>query len=148
MDSLSRGRKRIVLLFIYGPLSLFTRLQYTLEGYPPNTYLGYSVEPSCLEQPFIEHEDRDDRAYLLTKRLTFLGEDREWAWPLNFYEAAAKATGLQFVVGATSDVQGPSPVLPRGVTNLGFMTQPTFMNALAKAQVFVGVGRPVTYDTS
>ena len=125
---------------------LFTWIQRTLDGYPPSTYLGYSVEHSCLAQPFIEHEDREDRAYLLTKNLTFLGEDREWAWPPSFFEAAVKATGLQFVLSATNDFQGPSPPLPRGVTNLGFMTQPTFMDALARSQVFLGVGKPVTYD--
>jgi hypothetical protein len=82
----------------------------------------------------------------MTKRLTFLEEDSERAWPPHFYEAASNITGIEFIMGANDD--GPHPDLPAGLTNYGFITQPAFLDNLSKSLVLVGIGRPVTYVVS
>jgi len=82
----------------------------------------------------------------MTKRLAFLQEDQDRAWPPHFYEAASNATGIEFVLGANDDADG-QVTLPRGLTNYGFMSQPDFVDALSKSLVLVGVGRPVTSPT-
>jgi len=63
-----------------------------------------------------------------------------------FFEAAANATGLQFVMGAQNDID-PPPELPSNVTNFGSLSQPAFMEALSKSLMLVGVGRPVASPT-
>jgi hypothetical protein len=97
-----------------------------------------------MAQPFIPHADRQHRAYIMTKRLAFLEEDRERAWPSHFFEVASNKTGLQFVMGASDDVDGRHIDLPSGLVNFGYMTQPAFVDAVSKSLVLVGVGRPVT----
>jgi hypothetical protein len=105
----------------------------------PNNYLGYSVEPSCLLQPFVPHADRQHRAYVFAKWVSFVLDERERAWPPHFYEAAANATGIQFVLGANSDI---SEDLPNSMTNYGIMEQPEFVDTLSRSLVLVGVGNP------
>lgn len=36
-----------------------------------NTYLGYSVEKTCMTHTFIPHEDRFDQAYIFAKRMSY-----------------------------------------------------------------------------
>jgi hypothetical protein len=122
--------------FIFLPL-----FQYALEGWAPNTYLGYSVEPSCLSKPFVPHDKRDDHAYVMTKRLAFM-EENSRVWPPHFYEAASNATGIQFVIGAKED--SAHAILPPSLKNLGYLSQPAFLDTLSKSRVLVGVGRPLT----
>jgi len=83
----------------------------------------------------------------MTKRSAFLEEGREWAWPPRFYEAASKATGIQFVLGAHDDVGGRLNI-PQGLKNYGMLSQTAFTDALSRSVVLVGVGRPVTYVES
>jgi hypothetical protein len=83
----------------------------------------------------------------MTKRSAFLEEGREWAWPPRFYEAASKATGIQFVLGTHDDVGGRLNI-PQGLKNHGMLSQTAFTDALSRSVVLVGVGRPVTYVES
>ena len=106
------------------------------------------MEPSCLSQPFIQHVDREKRGYIMTKRLFFLEEDRERAWPPHYFEVASNATGIHFIMGANDDVNGPKPVLPQGVKNHGFLSQSAFVNTLSRSQVLIGIGRPVAFVNS
>lgn len=120
--------------------------QYALEGHTPNIHLGYSVEPSCLLQPFLPAPDRPSappQAYLMTKRLAFLNA----AWPAHFFAAAQNATGISFVMGASWDGRegdgAEPPSMPEGVRNVGMMDQHAFLAEVARSRVLVGVGKPV-----
>ncbi|KZP09351.1 glycosyltransferase family 18 protein [Athelia psychrophila] len=123
---------------------------YALEGHTPNIHLGYSVEPSCLLQPFLPAPDRPSappQAYLMTKRLAFLNA----AWPAHFFAAAQNATGISFVMGASWDGRegdgAEPPSLPEGVRNVGMMDQHAFLAEVARSRVLVGVGKPVASPT-
>ena len=119
---------------------IYFLVQYALQGSPPNNYLGYSVEPSCLLQPFIPHADRQHRAYVFAKWMSYVLDAKDRAWPLHFYEAAANATGIQFILGAhKGDSRGD---LPPSLTNNGVLSQPAFMDAVSRTLVLVGVGSP------
>jgi len=119
--------------------------EYALAGLTPNTYLGYSVEHSCMSQAFVPHDDREDSAYVMTKRLARLRNAEERAWPPHFYEAASNMTGIEFVLGANDD--GSHRDVPPGITNYGVLEQPAFMDALSKSVVLIGVGSPSTSPT-
>ncbi|KAI0037152.1 hypothetical protein K488DRAFT_75486 [Vararia minispora EC-137] len=127
---------------------------YHMEGHKPNTFLGYSIEPSCDSRAFVPHLERYDRAYIMTKRLQYLFESDN-AWPPDFYEAAAKELEIDFVLGAANEkVFGkdgreirPRNILPKGVKNLGKLELPEFLDELSKSQVLVGVGLPFTSPT-
>jgi len=90
-------------------------------------------------QPFVPHEEREYRAYVMAKWVGFMLAD-EAAWPPHFYGAASNTTTIKFVMGAISDDAYPN--LPPGMINHGLMPQPAFMESVAKSQVLVGVGSP------
>jgi hypothetical protein len=123
--------------------------QYALEGHTPNTYLGYSVEPWCMLQPFIAHHDREDRGYVMAKYLSFVLEVKgDWhpiAWPPHFYEAASNATGIKFVLGAQPPDCCLHPDIPPGLTNHGVMPQAVFLDTVSKSQILIGAGSPDAY---
>lgn len=124
---------------------------YALEGHTPNTYLGYSVEPSCMSRPFVAQQDREDRAYVLAKYLSFAIEIKEHlhtlpvAWPPHFYEAVSNATGIKFTLGAWDHDYKSD--LPPGLTNHGVLPQQEFVDTLSRSRVLVGVGNPEASPT-
>ncbi|KAJ7870430.1 hypothetical protein B0H13DRAFT_2350389 [Mycena leptocephala] len=89
-----------------------------------NTYLGYSIEPQCARQPFIPHQDRPWKAYVLAKE--------------------AGGRGIQFMAGVRERVL--PEFFPSNITNLGFSST-EFYTRLAESRVLVGVGTPVTSPT-
>jgi hypothetical protein len=92
-----------------------------------------------LSQPFIAPDEREDQAYVMAKQMSYL---EDGAWPLHFYEAASKTSGLQFIIGAKDDDRRVG--LPPGLTNYGFLSQPAFLDTLSNSLLLVGVGRPAT----
>lgn len=124
-----------------------------------NTYLGYSVEPSCLTQEFIPHADRPrGQVYAMAKRLSYFAAQPDRAWPPSFYTMARKKVqtpgGLHFVIGAANDTDFANqygvtiPHLPaEDVHNLGLLDRTRFMAEVAKSRVLVGVGRPALSPT-
>lgn len=121
---------------------------YTAQGMGDNTFLGYSVEQGCMELPFVPHGERPMQGYAMAKRLSYFAEQRDRAWPLDFYDSAAKATGAKFVAGAFKDTEWAEenglvlPELPESITNRGLLNQSDFMREISLSRVLVGVGRP------
>lgn len=121
---------------------------YAGQGISSNTFLGYSVEPGCLEQPFIPHSERPHQAYAMAKRRSYFSDQPYRAWPLDFYDAAANATGIRIVVGTEDDSEWAAergwkvPGLPSSIDDKGVMTQDKFMNEVAHSRVLIGVGSP------
>ncbi|KAF8306960.1 hypothetical protein DL93DRAFT_2088335 [Clavulina sp. PMI_390] len=131
----------------------------TKEG---NTYIGYSIEPSCDEQPIIPASERTPKAvYAMTKCVSYLAPQPLRAWPPSFYAHAARSLGVHFTIGS---INGTTPwavercggdavrelVFPQlsefggedAMTNLGPLSRPVFMRKVAESQVLLGVGRP------
>lgn len=98
-----------------------------------------------MAQAFIPHSDREDQAYVMTKWLKFLDTKEDMPWPAHFYESAANATGIKFIMGANGEGNGKDPDIPPGLKNHGLMNQKAFVNAVAHSKLLVGVGMPVTY---
>ncbi|KAF8306955.1 hypothetical protein DL93DRAFT_2088326 [Clavulina sp. PMI_390] len=123
-----------------------------------NTYVGYSVEPSCNSQAIIPHAERPrGGVYAMTKCVSYLAPQHLRAWPPSFYERAAHELGIHFTIGAinASDPQRCGGTdehleLPQlseyggeeVMTNLGILERPVFMHEVAKSRVLLGVGRP------
>lgn len=116
-----------------------------------NNHIGYSVEPRCQAQPFIPHSERKSEGYVMAKKLSYFSPDPERAWDFDFFAAAARDSGLRFLMGAENDTiqqQGtdaPTLNIPAGVLNLGLMPQATFYKTLSKSRVLIGVGTPRKY---
>ena len=123
---------------------------YPTLGLGRNTYLGYSIEESCREQPFIPHSQRENQIYILAKLMSFFAQERGPAWtPANF-EGLTNATGMAIILGANNDtLQGgwSTPQLPPNHTNLGQLSQPEFLKALSKTRVLIGMGDPTMWVT-
>lgn len=123
---------------------------YTMEyeGYQ-NNYLGYSVELSCLKHEFIPASERPPQAYIMAKRMSYFAPRPERAFPLEFFDTAANATGVQLVAGLIQDaINAPEfdvpESLPDSVTNYGPLSQAAFVDAVAHSRVLIGVGLPYT----
>ncbi|KAJ7825071.1 hypothetical protein B0H13DRAFT_1658133 [Mycena leptocephala] len=110
-----------------------------------NTYLGYSVQPSCTQQPFIPHAQRNSarkQIYIYAKTADYFSPEKR-AFPPHVFARLSAALGVDFVVG----VQGADSTLPAGVTNLGGMDPARFYKAVAKSWVLMGIGAPSTSPT-
>ncbi|KAF8311214.1 hypothetical protein DL93DRAFT_2061318 [Clavulina sp. PMI_390] len=133
-----------------------------------NTYLGYSVELSCLSHPdhpefsyWVPPDERPEgQAYIFAKRQSYFAPQRDLAFPLSFWDRAAKRTGVRFVAGAENDkeerarrkdmpkLDGEVPeVLPESITNYGLLPQSDFVDAIAHSRLLVGVGNPIISPT-
>ena len=119
------------------------------QGTVHNTYLGYSVEPSCTSRSVVPHSERLHQGYVMSKLLRFFLPTRNRAWSPEDYDAVSNATQLRFVVGAVPDPdKSHDPVggivLPEALTNLRGLPQPQFLNVLSQSKVLIGVGEPST----
>ncbi|KAF8302530.1 hypothetical protein DL93DRAFT_496127 [Clavulina sp. PMI_390] len=127
-----------------------------------NTYLGYSVEPSCNSQPVVPQNERArGSVYAMTKCVSYFAPQPERAWPPSFYRNAAQRLGVHFTIGAmnVSDPQrcGGSKELDIPqlddfggddvMTNLGLLDRPDFVRKVAESNVLLGVGRPYISPT-
>jgi hypothetical protein len=120
---------------------------YQLEGkglFPPNLYLGYSIEENCHKQNFTPHAERDHQVYIYGKKFSyFFGSDN--VWPPDFYEAAIEETGIKIVMGASKDQPtDPDPVLPSWLTNLGNIPKDVFISTVGRSKILIGQGWPAT----
>ncbi|KZT20785.1 glycosyltransferase family 18 protein [Neolentinus lepideus HHB14362 ss-1] len=108
------------------------------ENYPERTtnsldnfYLGYSVERTCTKLPVVPLPERENRAYVFGKTLTYFTED-SYAWPgVHFPDAVA---GL---ADSRNDI-----IAGTGIKNLGRLNKETFYLEVAKSKALVGVGKP------
>ncbi|KAJ7740869.1 hypothetical protein B0H14DRAFT_3167857 [Mycena olivaceomarginata] len=101
--------------------------------YKTNSYLGYNIETQCSRYPFIPHSGRKRQAYILAKFLNFFTPERR-AWQPDFFDAAADATRVSFVMASVelSDM----PKLRPGEL------QDEFYHILSHSVALVGVGHP------
>ncbi|KAF8321311.1 hypothetical protein DL93DRAFT_1635375 [Clavulina sp. PMI_390] len=136
---------------------------YSQDKAHVNTFLGYSVEPSCDVQTFIPHVDRPrGRVYAMAKRLSYFAPQAERAWPPYFYKQAARRIqtpgGVHFTIGAANDTKFAEQYhvkIPgmsefggdKVITNLGLLDRNTFVEEVAKSRVLLGVGRPAISPT-
>lgn len=119
---------------------------YSELGMGNNTYLGYSIEPACMEHAFVPHAQRKDEAYLLAKLLSLFTVQRERAWAPEVLDAATRATGVRYLLGAGNETDGKKLGdlgLPMEYVNVGEMEQFTFLERLSHAKVLIGMGHPM-----
>ncbi|TFK55828.1 hypothetical protein OE88DRAFT_1731469 [Heliocybe sulcata] len=97
-----------------------------------NFYLGYSVERTCTKLPVVPSSEREDRAYVFGKSITYFTDD-SYAWPgVHFQNAVA---GL---MDSTNDT-----IADTGIKNLGRLDKERFYSEVAKSKVLVGTAKPV-----
>ncbi|KAF8302532.1 hypothetical protein DL93DRAFT_2233614 [Clavulina sp. PMI_390] len=127
-----------------------------------NTYLGYSVEPSCNSQPVVSQVDRLPKSvYAMMKCISYLAPQRERAWPPSFYQHATQKLGVHFTIGAVNttdptrcggnqDLVKPQLSEFGGeevMKNIGPLDRPDFLRKVAESKVLLGVGRPAISPT-
>ncbi|EPQ59343.1 hypothetical protein GLOTRDRAFT_55241 [Gloeophyllum trabeum ATCC 11539] len=96
-----------------------------------NFYLGYSVERTCTKLPVVPFSQREDRAYVFGKRLSYF-TDAKYAWP-----------GVTFPKAVAGVAESPGDTIPgTGIKNLGILDKHTFYSEVARSKVLVGVAQP------
>ncbi|KAJ7928213.1 hypothetical protein B0H13DRAFT_1597860 [Mycena leptocephala] len=109
-----------------------------------NTYLGYSVQPSCTQQPSsrMTSATRPGSRYTSTPRRQTTSPRRS---------AHSRRTSLRACPLRSASLRrgraGADSTLPAGVTNLGGMDPARFYEAVAKSWVLMGIGAPSTSPT-
>ncbi|KAI0317949.1 hypothetical protein OF83DRAFT_84019 [Amylostereum chailletii] len=129
---------------------------YEMQGMGPSLYLGYSIEHSCANIPFVPHHKRPERAYILTKRLRYLAESKDRAWPPEYFATASREIGVELMLGTQEEsVMGEDGEVFRPQDSLGEtlnlvqeMPMNQFLTELSKSRVLIGVGRPSTCVSS
>jgi hypothetical protein len=121
---------------------------YTMESSNwINTYLGYSVEPSCLTHEFIPPNERPKQGYVMAKKASYLAPRPERAWTFEDFDKVAEETGIQLVSGLYFDANEQPQLnvpdaLPKSIKNYGPLKQPQFIATLSRSRVLIGVGLP------
>jgi len=133
----------------HNPLGLKWTLSpenYSAEGLPKSTYLGYSIEDSCRRNHFVPHHERENQAWILAKYLHYFAPQFNNAWSKADFDAVIAATSIKFAMGSfVSDHPEAEPVLPSTYINHGRIDQSTFMLHLSKSRVLIGMGNPVVW---
>ncbi|KAJ7037851.1 hypothetical protein C8F04DRAFT_1034990 [Mycena alexandri] len=116
-----------------------------------NTYLGYSIEAQCSKHAFVPYAQRKRQVYVLAKHLKFF-LPKVTAWPPSYFDEAANATGLGFVMASRDLPDGPrlGPAdLSTSIRNFGAdaMRSDTFYDLLSHSVALVGVGNPALSPT-
>ncbi|KAJ7289185.1 hypothetical protein C8J57DRAFT_1164989 [Mycena rebaudengoi] len=115
------------------------------------TYLGYSVEDACSLTQFVPPTSRTNRAWILSKRLSYLSPGKEPAWTADDFNAASSRTGVEFSLGAELDDgqtrPAPDLALPHAYTNHGRMNKTVFMSNIAQSKILIGIGNPIVSPT-
>ena len=120
---------------------------YSGADHGNSSYLGYSVEELCRTRPFIPHSEREDKAYVLAKLLSFFTPEQDASWSPAIFDAATAATGVTYMLGSRNDSEEHpdwTPQLPSQYENFGIMKQPMFLDKLSRSKVLIGMGNPAT----
>ncbi|KAF7981431.1 hypothetical protein HWV62_33429 [Athelia sp. TMB] len=122
---------------------------YTLQHpeWQRSAYIGYTIEESCRSRSLIPVNEREERAYVMTKWSENFESGPETAWPEDYYEAAVRELGIGFVAGANHRDGDSGVELPQTIQNLGQMARIDFQHHIAFSKVLIGVGRPAVSVT-
>ena len=121
---------------------------YSGADHGNSSYLGYSVEELCRTRPFIPHSEREDKAYVLAKLLSFFTPEQDASWSPAIFDAATAATGVTYMLGSRNDSEEHpdwTPQLPSQYENFGIMKQSMFLDKLSRSKVLIGMGNPATW---
>ncbi|KAF8211115.1 hypothetical protein K438DRAFT_1569743 [Mycena galopus ATCC 62051] len=119
------------------------------ENYKTNNYLGYSIEAQCHRYPFVPPSERERQVYILAKFLKYFHPDEGRAWPPDFFDAAANATGASFIMASKESPEVPLQPgdLSTSIENIGPVNQHEFYDVLSHSVALVGVGNPMLSPT-
>jgi hypothetical protein len=112
--------------------------------YNNNTFLSYSIEPTCRLIPKSTNRPARARpqAYLLAKQETYFYPPR-FSWTIPFLGELKSKMGIDIVVGMRNDNDTIREELDRaGIPNHGRLPKLDFYRKLGQSFVLVGVGQP------
>ncbi len=118
---------------------------YRLHGYREeanrNTYLGYSIETWCKQNPTYPFTRRENRAFIYAKEVHYFleGTNLFFVKGRQLWKELKASLGLDFLAAVGgAEVQVPE----EGVDNIGRQSQPDFYDVLAKSRAMIGLGQP------
>ncbi|KAG8909506.1 hypothetical protein FRC01_006897 [Tulasnella sp. 417] len=124
-----------------------------------NFYLGYTVEPSCMETPYVPHAERPLQAYIFGKDLRYFmhkdyilwGEERgmEGSMQDDFYLDFSQKENVTFLAGRFNfeGALGNYTETPRGITHHEKLPRTEFQKVVAESRVLIGLGHPMLSPT-
>lgn len=119
-----------------------------------NTYIGYSLEKTCLKTPYIPWDQRPRQIYVLAKWLKIflypkyvLTDPNKNYWNHltdTFYLDLSKSLNVSFH-GQFTTFEAPPNVTqpPPGISQLARMSRPDFQKTIASSRVMMGIGSPL-----
>ncbi|KIO19858.1 hypothetical protein M407DRAFT_11189 [Tulasnella calospora MUT 4182] len=144
----------------------FTLSPEPYELWPPgrnagkeNFYLGYTVEPSCMDTPYVPHEERPRQAYIFGKYLGYFLLKEYTLWDEmggmkgslddDFYLDFSQKENVTFLAGHLSLSQVPAGFTdpPRGIIQHERLSRPEFQKMIANSRVMIGLSNPFLSPT-
>ncbi|RSH90383.1 hypothetical protein EHS25_000988 [Saitozyma podzolica] len=124
----------------YSPLG--TKWVITPFSYEGHSYLPYSMERECLQNPVIPYSERNDSILILAKRSVYfhwtdLNDVMSDSWPS--LVADMKSDGYEFWTTAEAEEGFP---IPEGLKKMGLMTRSNYEAMIGSAKVLLGIGKP------
>lgn len=145
----------------YLPYPLGNRFNLSPENYTAwpsrhpevaNTYIGYSLEKTCLRTPYVPFDERPKQVYVFAKFLKlFLYPQYILADPSgnrtkqvsdDFYARMSEKEGITFL-GQFKRAEVPDEIeAPLGINIIPRMLRPEFQKVVASSRVLMGIGHP------
>ncbi|KAJ6470624.1 hypothetical protein C8R47DRAFT_1222519 [Mycena vitilis] len=113
------------------------------------TYVGFSVERSCREIPYVPPTERLDRSFILATLETFFYGPRHNNWPPRYFEDSSAETGAQLVASLDPvharlvqypEVEGQH--VPSNLVELGWLPPRRVLEEISKSRLLVGLWDP------
>ncbi|KAG8913051.1 hypothetical protein FRC00_003158 [Tulasnella sp. 408] len=144
----------------------FTLSPEPYELWPPgrdagkeNFYLGYTVEPSCMDTPYAPHGQRPRQAYIFGKYLGYFLLKDYILWDEkggmkrsvddDFYLDFSQKENVTFLAGHFTLSQVPEGFTdpPRGIIQHERLSRSEFQKIIANSRVMIGLGNPLLSPT-
>ncbi|KAJ7651985.1 hypothetical protein DFH06DRAFT_538320 [Mycena polygramma] len=122
------------------------------------TFVGFSVERSCRDIPYVEPTERLDRAFILANLETYFYGPRHNNWPPKYFEDSGAETGVQFVasldpedarLASYPEIEGEHHV-PSNLVEIGWLPPSRVLEEISKSRLFIGLWdpreQPVVYE--
>ncbi|KAJ7666069.1 hypothetical protein DFH06DRAFT_266483 [Mycena polygramma] len=113
------------------------------------TYVGYNVERSCRDLPYVPSTERSNRAFILANLEAYFHHPKHNNWPPKYFEDAGAEAGAQLVASLDPVIarleQFPEVVgkqVPSSLVELGWLPPRGVLEEISKSKLLVGLWDP------
>jgi hypothetical protein len=115
--------------------------------YPGHSWLPMSIEKSCMQTPYVDHDKRNDTALVYAKKIEYFyhphaPELDTWSWLANTSDKIRPFD----IISTAQNWHNPGEEdfdLPPGLESLGSKSRVAYNRLLSQVRALIGIGNPL-----